>query len=136
MGLYDHVRIEDGCDIDLPGFDGDPATVDWQTKTFRPPAMEVYKITMDGRLFKEEAHYESVPEEERPMYDEEIGGFEDDWHKACGMMRKVHEGWSDTGYHGILEFHTHIDGEGHAYKAKFTDGDLVEVWRYERFGSR
>ncbi|SIR88389.1 hypothetical protein SAMN05421858_4319 [Haladaptatus litoreus] len=28
MGLYDHVRIEDGLKINLPEFDGDPTDVD------------------------------------------------------------------------------------------------------------
>ncbi|MFD1513483.1 hypothetical protein [Halomarina rubra] len=50
MGLYDHVRLEDGLDIDLPEFDGDPTTVNWQTKTFRPPRMDVYKITEVARV--------------------------------------------------------------------------------------
>ena len=134
MGMFDYVRLEDGLDIDLPGFDGDPTSVDWQTKTFRRPLMEVYKITMDGRLFKEEVHYKTVPEEERPRYDEELGGFESEWMRMVGSERKVHEGWTDTAYHGILEFHNHIDGEGFAYEAKFTDGDLVEITRVNRYG--
>jgi hypothetical protein len=114
MGLYDHVRIENGLKIDLPEFDGDPTGVDWQTKTFRQPRMNVYTITMDRRLFKEKAYYENVPEPERPEYDDELGGFEEDWYRAIGSIRKVHEGWTDTDYHGILEFHHHIDGESYA----------------------
>lgn len=135
MGMFDHVRIEDGLDTELPEFNGDSASIDWQTKTFRHPRMDVYKITMDGRLFKEDAHYENVPEEERPNYNEKIGGFESDLKKLAGSRRKVHEGWMDTTYHGILEFHRHVDGEGYAYEAKFTDGELVEITRIERFGS-
>lgn len=132
MGLFDRVRIEDGLDIDLPEFDGDPTSIDWQTKTFRHPMMDVYKITMDGRLFKEEADYEIVPEEERPGYDDERGDFEHDWQKARGMLDKAHEDWTDTKYHGILELHRHVDGEGYAYESTFTDGDLVEITRVER----
>ena len=113
MGLFDHVRIEDGFGFDLPGFDGDPTSVDWQTKTFKHPTMDVYKITKDGRLFQEDARHEAVPEEERPGYDKEIGRFENEWEKGWGMFDKVHEGWSDTNYHGILEFHRVVDGESY-----------------------
>ena len=98
--------------------------------------MDVYKITMDGRLYKEDARYESVPEEERPGYREEIDGFENDWERGRGMYAKIHDGWKDTDYHGILEFHAHIGGESYAYEAKFTDGELVEIARVERFKSQ
>lgn len=135
MGLFDHVRIEDGLDIALPEFDGDPTTIDWQTKTFSFPMMDVYKITMNGRLFTEDAHYESVPEEERPGDDEAGGGVNEGWQKGWESRRKVHDGWTDTEYHGILEFHHYADDESYAYEAKFTDGDLVEISRVERFGS-
>lgn len=53
---------------------------------------------MDGWLFKEDAEYELVPEEERPGYDEEIGGFENEFDKAWGCLRKIHHGWSDVDY--------------------------------------
>lgn len=133
MGLFDRLRIEDGADVTLPAFEGDPTTITWQTKSLRPPAMEHYKITMDGRLFEEDATYETVPPEERPLYDEELGGFESEMAKLCGMCRKRTEGWSDTEFHGIVEFHAVVDGEGFAYEAKFTDGDLVDVCRVERW---
>lgn len=66
------------------------------------------------------------------MYDEEIGGFENDWHELCGVYEKVPEGWTDTCYHGIVEFHARVDDEGYSYGAKFTDGDLVAVERGDR----
>jgi hypothetical protein len=136
MGLFDHVRIEDELDIALLGFDGDPTNIDWQTKTFSFPMMDVYKITMNGRLFTENAHYESVPEEERLGNDEVGGEVNEGWQKGWRSRRKIHDGWTDTEYHGILEFHHYADDESYAYEAKFTDGDLVEITRVERFGSQ
>lgn len=133
MGLYDQVRIENGLDIDLPDFDGDPSQVEWQTKTFSRPQLDVYKVTEDRRLLKEDAEYEVRPEEERPRYDEEIGGFESEWEKLAGILKKTHKGWSDTNYHGILEFHATVDGERYAYEAKFTDGELVEIQPVDRW---
>lgn len=68
MGLYNYVHIEDGLKMDLPAFEGDLTRAHWQTKTFSQPRLDVYKITIDGQLFEEEAYYESVPEDERPEY--------------------------------------------------------------------
>lgn len=127
MGLFDTVTIEDGFDISFPGLDTDPTRIDWQTKTLDRPAMDVYKLTMNGRLFKEQAHYEKVPEEERPAYDEERGGFKKESMKALGMLNKVHDGWEDTNYHGIVEIHRTIDDEYVSFDLKFTDGELVDV---------
>lgn len=136
MGLYDHVQIEDGFEIDLPGFNGDPTRIHWQTKTFCQPRLDVYKITVDGQLFKEKAHFEPVPEDERPEYDATRGGFEKPWQKVIGSIRKVHEGWTNTKYHSVLEFHSHIDGESYAYEATFTTGEFVAIERVQRFTSR
>jgi hypothetical protein len=134
MGLYDRLAFEDGLDIEFPGIGADPFEETWQTKsiTRHHPMMDNYKITVDRRLFKEEAEYEQVPEEERPHYDEEIGGFESPMMKLAGSQRKVHQGWSDTEYHGTFEFHRTIDGDYVSLEAKFTDGQLVEITRNDR----
>jgi hypothetical protein len=131
MGLYDTVRIDESHV--LPGFSGDPAAVEWQTKELaRQPVMDTYRITASGQLLKEDCHYEEVPEAERPRYNEELGGFEKDYEKMFGMLSKVHEGWADTEYHGIFEFHSVVDGEYTSFKAKFTDGELVEFQQNDR----
>lgn len=131
MGLYDRLTFEDGLDIAFPDIDADPFEITWQTKTLarHHPALEHYKVTREGRLYKEEVEHESVPEEERPEYNEEIGGFEDPTEKMRGSIRKHHHGWTGTKYHGIFEFHTSLNGEYISLEAKFTDGDLVEVRR-------
>ena len=128
MGLFDRVTFEDGLDVVVPELDVDVSEVTWQTKTIRRPAMENYKVTSTGRLFRQEVRTESVPEEERPRYDEELGGFESDLDGVIGMFRTIPQGWTDTNYHGIVELHRTIDDEYVSLKAKFTDGDLVELW--------
>jgi hypothetical protein len=88
-----------------------------------------YRVTAEGRLFEEDADWETVPEEERPRYDEEDDGFENQFEASVGSIRKIHLGWSDQDYHGIFEFHTSIDSEYVSLQAKFTDGTLVEISR-------
>ena len=130
MGLYDDLTFEAGLNVGFPDFDGDPFDVTWQTKSIqREPLRDEYKITANGRLLKEDAEHEIVPEAERPGYDEEIGGFENDLEKMRGMLRKIHNGWTDTEYHGTFEFHNSIDGSYVSFEAKFTDGALVEITR-------
>lgn len=90
------------------------------------------QVTTDWRLYRDDARHETVPEEERPLYDEEIG-FEDDWQKTSGILRKVPEGWTDTAYHGTFEFHASVDGEWYSYEVTFTDGDIVDVERGDRW---
>jgi len=134
MGLFDRLTFEDGLDVEFPDIGVDPFEVTWQTKSIarHEPMMENYKITANGRLFKEEAEYEHVPEEERPGYNEETSGFENEFERRGGSRTKIHQGWSDTGYHGIFEFHRTIDGDYVSFDAKFTDGRLVEITRNDR----
>lgn len=132
MGLYDRLTFEDGLDVDAPDPEIDLTGVAWQTKSIRRPMLENYKVTMDGRLFRQVTRTESVPEEERPLYDEERGGFESEFEKCCGMFRTIPEGWTDTEHHGIVEFHRSIDGEYVSFEAKFTDGGLVAIRENER----
>jgi len=131
MGLFDRVTFEDGLDVEFPDIGADPFEVTWQTKSIarHEPMMENYKVTANGRLFKEEAEYEHVPEEERPGYNEEIDGFENEFERGRGSRKKIHQGWSDTEYHGVFEFHRTIDGDYVSLDAKFTDGQLVEITR-------
>lgn len=129
MGMYDRVQLDEG--VELPDFDGDPTAIEWQTKTFPRPALMVYRITADDDLLVEDAEYNLVPEEERPEYNEEIGGFEEEWHAAFGMMSKERQGWDKKEYHGILEFHASYDDHLYRFEAKFTDGELEEIQRVD-----
>ena len=131
MGLFDRLTFEDGLDVDFPDIGADPFEITWQTKSIarHEPMMDNYKITANGRLFKEEVEYKRVPEEERPGYNEEIGGFENEVERPRGARTKIHQGWSDTEYHGMFEFHRNIDDDYVSLDAKFTDGRLVEITR-------
>ncbi len=95
--------------------------IEYQTKDFEC-LLETYRI-VNKRLLKDDWHYESVPEEERP-YKNEKGLL-----KMCGCMKKVIDKKDvDQNFHGIFEAH-YID-EKNQYKSvlfKFTDGNLVEV---------
>lgn len=136
MGLFDRLTFEDGLDVAFPAIGADPYEITWQTKsiTRHRPLMENYKVTADGRLFKEDAAYERVPEAERPGYNEEIGGFEHEIDRVRGSMQKIHHGWSDTDYHGTFEFHRVIDDEYVSLEAKFTDGELIQITRNDSRG--
>lgn len=131
MGLYDTVKFEAGLEIEFPDIGVDPFEVTWQSKSISRyhPALDTYRVTEDGRLFKEDAELEFVQEEERPWYDEAIGGFESSVAKMIGSLREVHHGWEDTEYHGIFELYASIDGEFVSVEAKFTDGHLVAITR-------
>jgi hypothetical protein len=131
MGLFDRLTFEDGIDVAFPDIGTDPFEVTWQTKSIprHQPMMENYKVTAARRLFKQEYEYEHVPEEERPNYNEEIGGYESPMREMAGSMRKVHQGWSDTEYHGTFELHKTVNGDYVSLEAKFTDGQLVEITR-------
>jgi len=128
MGLFDRVTFEDGLDVAFPEIAADPFEITWQTKSIQyRPAMENYKVTADGRLLKENAEYDHIPEEERPRYNDELDGFESSVEKMIGSRRKVHHDWVDTEYHGTFEFHRVIDDEYVSLEARFSDGKLLEV---------
>lgn len=130
MGLYDRVEFDEGLDVEFPDVGADPFAVTWQTKEIRPrPALETYRVTAAGRLLRENVEYERVPEEQRPGYDEEIGGFGSDFQRWKGMIDATRVGWTDTEYHGTFEFHRTIDDVYVSLEATFTDGRLVDVRR-------
>lgn len=130
MGLYDKMTFEDGFDVDFSGLDADPTEIVWQTKTIEyPPEYADYKVTVARHLLKKEVEWEIVPEEERPYYDEEVGGFENDFLEVCGSLTERFLGWEDAGYHGTIEIHTTLEGEYISFDLKFTGGELVEITR-------
>jgi hypothetical protein len=121
---------------------------EWQTKTFPDPWLENYKISSDGRLLRQRFRIE---DRSNPKY--EIGSFE----RLEGSMTRIHEGWDDTNFHGILNFYGDANsGEIHEisfrpdtfgqdllhptpvewfeYNAKFTDGQLVSIERVQSGG--
>ncbi len=125
-------KVELADTLDLPEFEGDHTGLGWQSKSL-PEAfcLERVRITADGRLEREEWEWKPVPEEERPLYDEEIGGFEHEAEKAFGAMNKIHHGWTDEGHDGVFQFYTTVDETRFKYEAEFTDGTLESITRVE-----
>lgn len=105
MGLFDRLTFEDGLEIAFPEIGADPIAMTWQTKSIPDglPMMETYKVTAEGRLFMEKAEYEQVPEEERPGYDETIGGFANEFERWYGSIKKATSGWADTEHSSFIE---------------------------------
>jgi len=128
MGMFDDVR----CEAPLPDcFTG----VNFQTKDFACE-MDKYTITKGGRLVRRYvADYEPTPESEW-----EYVGATDPLHQIWHMhsKRKALYAERDTDFHGWLNFYT-SEGRGNTelpykwyeYRAKFTDGNLVEIQRVE-----
>jgi hypothetical protein len=123
MGLYDYVR----CEVPLPdGFEGE-----LQTKDFDCPYLETYTITKAGRLyFRYVAERVPVPESEW-KYAGDTDALHKLWHEQSKTKPIFAE--RDLNFHGMLSFYgcegQHADGtwRWHQYRAKFTDGQLVEI---------
>lgn len=96
----------------------------WQTKDFDAPFMDKYRITPEGRLLEEVYHIE-----DRSDKAAKPGTFA----SIAGIMTKVHEGWKDMNYHGVLNFYGSASedwkGEWFEYNATFTHGALAKIER-------
>lgn len=124
MGLFDTVLVEHP----LPD-EGAAKVTWWQTKDFDCPALNNYRISAEGRLFRERVRFED-------RSDPDATGL----MALRGIMTPIHEGWDDMNFHGILNFYGY-DRTGLApdapysperwyeYNAKFTDGQLVALER-------
>jgi hypothetical protein len=128
MGLYDELT----CRYPLP--DHAVQHKVFQTKSLER-AMDSYTITSDGRLILHEARYETVPEEERPLYG--TPEWENrPWLQLLGSTRRVPVGDREIPFHGYLLFYTYVgerpDGEMFEYLAKFTDGRVEAIWRVDQ----
>lgn len=138
MGLFDTLT----CHYPLPGL-SDPTSVEFQTKDLGC-LMKRYTITREGRLIEHYEEYENRPENERPLYGTP------EWNTLFGPLfgalrvRAGSERDIDTNYHGWLQFYGDCrTGERHTgrdqlhpelwewfeYRAKFTDGKVVELTR-------
>jgi len=135
MGMFDYIR----CEKPLPdgwGLEGD--VVGLQTKDF-DCEMVTHVITADGRLMLERVdRVEEVPKEKRPFPNAEAGTLE----SICGSISYV-KSLHDSAFHGWVHFGG-LEEIGrdpdekygprgrpiykdHRYRAKFTDGQLVEI---------
>lgn len=133
MGMYDYLKLDSS--IQLPGLPDSVPVEDliFQTKEFQC-LMRTYQVNSEGQLVEEEFHTEEVPREERPKYNEEIDGFENDIEEMFGSMKHVTDGWHDKNYHGrmrIIQSGKRVDELPDStvleYILKFTDGKLQSI---------
>lgn len=116
MSMFDYVRV---C-VPLPDGYVPSREDNFQTKDFDCSLTTVW-MREDGRLLIEDFEYEDVPKEERPYpNDTGIKGI-------FGCLRKINLRWRDLEFHGWFVFYDYVDGVSHEYKAKYTDGKLMEI---------
>lgn len=119
MGMFDMVY----CHYPLPDCPAELALPgeEWQTKDFDQTLTD-YTITAEGRLIKHEVDRVWEPNEGS------IFG---------GYLVPVAKRDIDTNYHGVFNFYSNLGEEytpenWYEYTAKFTDGQLVSVTRFQR----
>jgi hypothetical protein len=125
MGMFDYLFIDTNM---LPISDEEKIIIgdesEWQTKNFDNVMTEIY-ITNDGELKINQWEYEVVPKEERPHPDGDgIAGL-------VGSLRRSNEELETIPYHGYVNFYNSINREWYEFRAKFTDGKLIEIKRTE-----
>jgi hypothetical protein len=125
MGMFDYLFIDTNM---LPISDEEKIIIgdesEWQTKDFDNVMTEIY-ITNDGELKINQWEYEVVPKEERPHPDGDgIAGL-------AGSLRRSNEELETIPYHGYVNFYNSINREWYEFRAKFTDGKLIEIKRME-----
>ena len=125
MGMFDYLFIDTNM---LPISDEEKIIIGdepgWQTKDFENIMTEIY-ITNDGELKINQWEYEVVPKEERPHPDGDgIAGL-------AGSLRRSNEKLETIPYHGYVNFYNSINREWYEFRAKFTDGKLIEIKRTE-----
>ena len=126
MGMYDHLYVEDLSLLPLTESEraGLTTETEWQTKSLDCVLTDAY-LTPDKRLEELLFDMEEVPKEERPYPDK------DGFMGMIGSLRRVNERRVDTGHHGYLNFYTSHNGKWLEFRAKFTDGVMVEIVRCE-----
>lgn len=96
----------------------------YQTKDTADQYLSDYRI-VNGRLVTDQWHQEIVPKAERPYPDAP----DSDIRGLFGSLRRVIDRPDvDLNWHGYIEM-VPDDGSGGDYRAKFTDGTLVEFIR-------
>jgi hypothetical protein len=121
MGMFDDIVVEQP----LP--DAGAANVNgWQTKDL-DCTMDTYRITAEGRLMEEV--YRTEDRSDKTAAPGTLASIR-------GIWTKIHEGWRDMNYHGVLNFYGHVGSSydpasWYEYNATFTNGQLVG---FERVG--
>lgn len=131
MSTFDTIT----CEYSLPEATEEMQNSNFQTRGFGN-SMGNYTITEEGRLVFHKVRYETVPEEERPLYgkpewDNPLG-------QLCGMLRAIPVADEDTEHHGVVRMYAMASNkEWFEYEIKFDDGEVVDVKRiYKEFGGK
>lgn len=121
--MFDRVEVD--SDVDLPGFEGDPADPDWQTKSLGHPGLRLFRLTDEGRLARTHHESEEIPDDE---IDED----------RIGHRRRVVDEWDETieDFEGRFTFYTLRDGEWVEFLATFEDGEMVSIESVDRHDDR
>jgi hypothetical protein len=116
MGMFDYIRVE----LPLPDFLGNPADVEFQTKSFEN-LMDYYVITFKGELYREKYDYK---------WNDNPDSF------LGGHMQQIKDSYRReylTDFHGDVIFYSGLDNNKvfKNYHARFTDGKLTRIWYTE-----
>ena len=122
MGLYDYLKISASK---LPLSDEEKQIINddtiWQTKDF-DCMLTTVEITNEGKVRYLDIEYDWDDNAKRGLY--LLTG------QLGGMVEKEKK-WIDIEYHGFIMFGNTVDGIGYRFKAKFTDGILIDIERVD-----
>ena len=122
MGLYDYLKISANK---LPLSNKERQIINdsiiWQTKDFGC-ILTTVEITNEGKVRYLDIEYD---------WDDNVkGGLYQLTGQLGGMVAKGSK-WKDIEYHGFIMFGNTINDSRYRFKAKFTDGILVNIERVD-----
>jgi hypothetical protein len=128
MGMYDYLKISTNK---LPLSDSEKLAIgenpNWQTKDFECK-LSTAEITDDGKLKYLDFRYE---------WDENIKSRSFELTGKLGGLVTKDEHWIELNdFHGYIRFYGNVKNVYYEFKAKFTDGQLVNIERVSRNAER
>lgn len=123
--MYDNII----CEYPLPDIEVQEEI--FQTKTFDDPQLDNYIITKEGDLLIEIREYFSIPEEERPFYNQ--SEWDNPLFKMVGMFgHKIIGKKHLTQFNGKINFYIGLPYSGkidqwYEYTATFKNGRLTKL---------
>jgi len=117
MGMFDNIHINSSM---LPVTDEEEKlfgkSPDWQTKSL-DCTLDDYYITDDNLL--KVNRYDSRWNETKEGHLSFLG--------VEGCLVRENEHLETIAYHGFIDFYSSFNGNWYEFKAKFTDGKLIEI---------
>lgn len=122
MGMFDYLKISASK---LPLSDEEKHIInddtEWQTKDF-DCLLTTIEITHEGKLRYLDIEYDWDDNAKGSLY--QLTG------QLGGMVEKERK-WKDIEYHGYIMFYDIVNGIVYKFKAKFTNGILVDIERVD-----